>query len=72
MSDAARSRTLPGRIEGYGPVKPFAGAFANLGGVVERAPVRLTSAVPGRSKQIKVCTRCLRSHRVEKALVRTA
>lgn len=30
------------------------------------------AAVPGRSKQVKVCTRCLRSHRVEKKLVRTA
>ena len=30
------------------------------------------AAVPGRAKQIKVCTRCLRSHRIEKAIVRTA
>jgi large subunit ribosomal protein L28 len=30
------------------------------------------AAVPGRSKQVKVCTRCLRSHRIQKAIVRTA
>src|SRR5579862_615634 len=47
-----RSRAVPARIEGYGEVRPFAGAFANLGSV-QKAPVRLTSAVPGRSKLLR-------------------
>ena len=42
-------RVLPGRIDGYGSVRPFTGAFDNLG-MVERASVRLSSAVPGKSK----------------------
>jgi len=42
-------RPLPQRIEGYGAIRPFTGAFDNLG-VVEKASVRLASAVPGRSK----------------------
>ena len=42
-------RTLPHRIEGYGDVKPFTGAFDNLGSV-EKAAVKLSSAVPGQSK----------------------
>lgn len=42
-------RGLPARIAGYGVVRPFTGAFDNLG-VVERAAVALTSAMPGRSK----------------------
>src|SRR5215213_5274795 len=36
-------------VEGYGPVKPFAGAFANLGSVT-RAPVRVCSVRPGAPK----------------------
>ena len=36
-------------IEGYGPVKPFAGAFANIGQVT-RAPVQVWSARPGAAK----------------------
>ena len=40
---------VPGTIDGYGAVKPFTGAFDNLG-VVTTASVRITSAVPGRSK----------------------
>ncbi|HKE40123.1 MAG TPA: citrate lyase subunit alpha [Casimicrobiaceae bacterium] len=44
-------RALPARVEGYGGVRPFTGAFANLG-AVEKAPVRLSSAVPGRSKLV--------------------
>ena len=40
---------IPDRIEGYGPVRPFAGAFANLGAVT-RAPVRVHSARPGAKK----------------------
>jgi citrate lyase subunit alpha/citrate CoA-transferase len=40
---------LPSHIEGYGPVRPFAGAYANLG-VVQKTGPRLTSAPPGRSK----------------------
>ena len=31
-------RTLPARIAGYGNVRPFTGAFDNLG-IVEKAPV---------------------------------
>ena len=42
-------RTLPARIAGYGNVRPFTGAFDNLG-VVEKASVKLSSAVPGESK----------------------
>ena len=34
---------IPDFIAGYGPVKPFAGAFANLGRAT-RAPVRVWSA----------------------------
>jgi citrate lyase subunit alpha/citrate CoA-transferase len=43
------ARIPASHIEGYGPVRPFAGAFANLG-VVQKIGPRLTSAVPGRSK----------------------
>jgi citrate lyase subunit alpha / citrate CoA-transferase len=43
------STILPEQIEGYGRIRPFTGAFDNLG-LVERAPVRLSSAVPGKSK----------------------
>lgn len=50
MTRAAR-RGLPERIDGYGLVNPFAGAFDNLG-VVVKAPVRVTSAVPGKSKML--------------------
>jgi citrate lyase subunit alpha/citrate CoA-transferase len=46
---AVSMTSLPERVDGYGAVKPFGGAFANLG-VVKRAPVRLSSAVPGTSK----------------------
>ena len=42
-------RRLPRMIDGYGLVKPFTGAFDNLG-QVERAAVRLSSAVPGKPK----------------------
>ena len=40
---------LPERIEGYGQVRPFTGAFDNLG-IATRAAVRLRSALPGRAK----------------------
>src|SRR3954454_20069389 len=40
---------LPEHIEGYGPVKLFAGAFANYGTVM-RAPVRVCSVRPGMAK----------------------
>jgi len=40
---------LPAHIEGYGQVRRFAGAFANLGCVQKTGP-RLNSAIPGRSK----------------------
>lgn len=43
------SRLIPARIDGYGLVRPFTGAFDNLG-VVKTAPARMRSAVPGRSK----------------------
>src|SRR5215217_6182300 len=40
---------IPDVIEGYGPVRPFAGAFANLRSVT-RAPVQVWSARPGAAK----------------------
>jgi len=53
MTELARHRnvlrSLPGNIAGYGNVRPFTGAFDNLG-VIEKAPVTLRSAVPGESK----------------------
>ena len=42
-------RDIPEQIEGYGLCKLFTGAFNNLG-IVTKAPVKLSSAVPGRSK----------------------
>ncbi|MBN2570360.1 MAG: citrate lyase subunit alpha [Deltaproteobacteria bacterium] len=42
-------RDIPEKIEGYHPIKPFTGAFNNPGKVT-KAPVRLRSALPGRSK----------------------
>lgn len=42
-------RRFPEFIEGYGPVKRFAGAFTNIGAVT-RAPVRLCPVRPGASK----------------------
>ena len=42
-------RHLPDRIEGYGAVRPYAGAFAHLG-TATRAAVRLHSARPGVAK----------------------
>ena len=44
-----RHDRLPLQIDDYGPVTAFGGAFANLGPVV-KAPVRINSAVPERSK----------------------
>ena len=43
------SRLIPARIDGYGLIRPFTGAFDNLG-VVKTAPARCSTAVPGRSK----------------------
>jgi len=43
------SKLVPARIDGYGPVRPFTGAFDNLG-VVSTSPARMYSAVPGHSK----------------------
>lgn len=43
------TRRIPESIEGYGSVKQFTGALANLGPVT-RAPVRLSSAQPGATK----------------------
>lgn len=40
---------LPSHIEGYGAVRPFAGAFANSG-VVHKTESRRTGVMPGRSK----------------------
>ena len=45
----ATAGRLPERIEGYGQVRPFTGAFANLGPAT-RAAVRLHSARPGVAK----------------------
>lgn len=42
-------RALPDHIDGYGPVRPFAGAFANLGSAT-RAGTRVQSARPGADK----------------------
>ena len=35
----AVNREIPDYIEGYGRVKPYAGAFANLGGEFKKAEV---------------------------------
>jgi citrate lyase subunit alpha/citrate CoA-transferase len=48
MNNAA-SRSIPAHIEGYGLVRPYTGAYDNLG-VVKTSPTRVCSAVPGRSK----------------------
>src|SRR4051794_30825611 len=40
---------LPAFIQGYGPVRPYAGAFANIGDAT-RAPVRVCSTHPGAAK----------------------
>jgi citrate lyase subunit alpha / citrate CoA-transferase len=45
----AASRLIPAHIEGYGAVRPYTGAFDNLG-LVKMSPRRVCSAVPGRSK----------------------
>ena len=47
----AALEALPQQIEGYGRVRPFTGAFDNLG-LVEKASVRLSSAVPGESRLV--------------------
>lgn len=44
-------RTLPRRVAGYGDVRPFTGAFDNLG-EFEKTAVRMRSAVPGESKML--------------------
>jgi citrate lyase subunit alpha/citrate CoA-transferase len=43
------SARIPEFIEGYGPVRPFAGAFANID-TATRAPVRVWCARPGGTK----------------------
>lgn len=45
----AIGREIPETIAGYGPVKLFRGAYAQLD-TVTRAPVRMTCAVPGAAK----------------------
>lgn len=45
-------REIPEYIEGYGSVKPFAGAFANLGEITKKE-VKLDSAKPGQGKILK-------------------
>lgn len=42
-------RDIPHEINGYGPVRPFTGAFDNLG-VVTQTAVRFHSAIPGKNK----------------------
>ncbi len=42
-------RSLPRMVPGYGAVRPFTGAFDNLG-EFEKTAVRMRSAMPGRSK----------------------
>jgi citrate lyase subunit alpha / citrate CoA-transferase len=44
-------RDLPPRVAGYGDVRPFTGAFDNLG-EFEKAAVRMRSAFPGASKML--------------------
>jgi len=44
-----RANAIPPAIEGYGSVRRFTGAFDHLGAVT-KASVRVSSAVPGRSK----------------------
>jgi citrate lyase subunit alpha/citrate CoA-transferase len=45
-------REIPEYIEGYGKVKPFAGALANLG-EVSKKEVRIKPAIPGQSKVLR-------------------
>ena len=45
------AKRLPEHIDGYGAVRPFAGAFANLGPVT-RAPVRVSSPHPRAAKTL--------------------
>jgi citrate lyase subunit alpha / citrate CoA-transferase len=40
---------LPAHIDGYGPVRPYTGPFDHLG-VATKGPVRVSCAVPGKSK----------------------
>ena len=55
-------------IEGYGPVKPFAGAFANIGQVT-RAPVQVWSARPGAAKVLpRVCQGSVRVQELDLAV----
>lgn len=42
-------REIPNYIEGYGEVKAFQGAFANMGSI-EKAPVKLKAVKPGDTK----------------------
>lgn len=46
------SRLIPAQIDGYGLIRPFTGAFDNLG-MIKTAPTRKCSAVPGRSKILR-------------------
>src|SRR6516164_5176550 len=48
-SRASMNSRVPDFIPGYGAVRPFAGAFANLGRIT-RAPVQVWSARPGAAK----------------------
>ena len=45
-------RVFPDHIAGYGAVRPFTGAFDNLG-QFDRAAIRLSSAIPGRPKVLE-------------------
>lgn len=45
-------RELPEFIEGYGKVKPFAGAYANLGEINKRA-ISVNCALPGQGKLLQ-------------------
>lgn len=45
-------REIPEFIDGYGPVKPYMGAFAD-NGIVEKIPVKVSTVAPGENKVLK-------------------
>lgn len=45
-------REIPNYIEGYGQVKPFMGAFADVG-IKEKKAVRISTVIPGENKVLK-------------------
>lgn len=45
-------REIPEFIDGYGPVKPYMGVFAD-NGIVEKIPVKVSTVAPGENKVLK-------------------